>query len=445
MKKLFIVLSILSSTAPISFSQLAKGDRILAFQVEEAENQSYDDAFQLCTDNCMEVVHLQYPWGQYETNADEFDPDKMVLMDITNFYYPANNMKLELNIGAMNTTVNDIPADLQDVSYASTEMADRFKAFLDTVFNRIPDVKLQALNISNESDIYMDGDAQLYADFKVFLDAVAPYAKQKYMEIHGEELNVGTTLTLGALVHPDTSVLCENLNSEMDIISTTYYPLVEGFQMAPPTVVASDFQSVIDIYDDVTQPIYMVECGYASSPFCGSSPSLQAQFFQEVFAAWDTYYDNLKLISIFKLTDWSQDQVDEFGDYYGIDDQAFLEYLRTLGLRTWDGTGNDKLAFNTLACELVARNWCDEALCVLSVDEKLSSSLSIYPNPANDQLQMEIDATIDLVQIHDISGRLILERTSSERTINLSGIESGRYIVSVFSSKETTRKELIKL
>lgn len=50
--------------------------------------------------------------------------------------------------------------------------------------------------------------------------------------------------------------------------------------------------------------------------------------------AWDTYYDNIKYLTIFKITDWSADMIDYFENYYGVGDNIFLEYLATQGIRT---------------------------------------------------------------------------------------------------------------
>ncbi|MDA3844738.1 MAG: T9SS type A sorting domain-containing protein [Candidatus Kapabacteria bacterium] len=83
----------------------------------------------------------------------------------------------------------------------------------------------------------------------------------------------------------------------------------------------------------------------------------------------------------------------------------------------------------------------------VSVDELISSQikkLEIYPNPARDQIQIvfeEESAIISLVEISDLSGRLIL--TSKTDRIDVSLLSSGIYWVSVESDGEIYSTKLI--
>jgi hypothetical protein len=49
--------------------------------------------------------------------------------------------------------------------------------------------------------------------------------------------------------------------------------------------------------------------------------------------------------------------VQDWGDYYGLEEADFLEYLATLGLRTYAGDGEDKAAFGVLIEEVARRGW----------------------------------------------------------------------------------------
>jgi hypothetical protein len=57
------------------------------------------------------------------------------------------------------------------------------------------------------------------------------------------------------------------------------------------------------------------------------------------------------------LTDASPESVQDWGDYYGLEEADFLEYLATLGLRTYAGDGEDKAAFGVLIEEVARRGW----------------------------------------------------------------------------------------
>ncbi|MFT4986827.1 MAG: hypothetical protein ACI81Y_001832 [Glaciecola sp.] len=447
MRNTFIIIFLLLQYALVH-SQVPKGDRLLSYQVSSSESQTYDEAFQFAIAHCMDMNHLQYLWGNYETSAGVFDPENMQFLDITNIYYPAYNMPLELNIGTMNTTVNAIPSDLLNMAYDDPMMIERFKAFLDTVFDHIPDVEIKLLNIGNESAIFMGTDAEQYTRYKTFLNAVVPYAKEKYMALHGIELPVGTTLSYERLTDFSTSSLCHQLNDGLDIVSATYYPLLPGFQMNIPIAVHDDFDNLVNEYPDIEQAIYMVECGYASSPICGANESMQAQFFEEVFLAWDTHYDNIKSLSIFKVADWSQADVDELGEYYGIDDEAFLEYLRSLGLRTFSGVGEDKEAMNSIRCALSERNWCPID-CAVGLPEVQRSNFSVYPNPASTHVTIELPMKSDFhaIQLVDLTGRVIMETSLSNQlhiTLTLPEVSSGIYSLRLLRSNgDTLNRQLV--
>ncbi|MGB0424013.1 MAG: hypothetical protein ACPGED_06820, partial [Flavobacteriales bacterium] len=120
MKPIYLTLLILLSIS--ASAQLPKGDRELSYSVAQSETQEFDDAFMDAVNGCMEITHLAYPWGNYETSENNWNQDNMPLMDITNLFFPLNNLPLELNLGTMNTTVNSIPLDLLDVNYDSPIM-----------------------------------------------------------------------------------------------------------------------------------------------------------------------------------------------------------------------------------------------------------------------------------------------------------------------------------
>ena len=408
MKKIIPLLTVLFLTTQIIYAQVPQGDRILSYTVVSAENQEFGDAFQYASNNCLEIIHQQYVWGQFEESDGSYNPDKIELLDITDIFFPLFNTPLELNIGTVNTNINDIPADLISVPYDNPILIDRFKSFLDTVFAHIPNTEIELLTIGNEGDIVLGENVASYNAYKTFLNAVVPYAKEKYFELHGEVLKVGTTLTHSGLLDAVKGPLCQILNQDLDVVSVTYYPLAAGFQMQSPDVVNGDFDDLVAAYPNVDQPIYFVECGYASSAVCGSSEELQAAFFHQVFISWDEHYDNIKSISLFNLTDWSQATVDQLGAYYNITDEAFLEYLRTLGLRTHADLGEDKLAMQTVQCELTARGWCDEVVCSVGLVE-LENSMDwlVFPNPSNGTINIKTEQDISPknIKLLDITGK----------------------------------------
>ncbi len=120
-------------------------------------------------------------------------------------------------------------------------------------------------------------------------------------------------------------------------------------------MVADDLAEMVALAQG--KPIYLLEAGYPSSEVCNSSEAMQAEFVRQIFRAWDAHPEDIPLISFSWLSDLSPKVVQDFQSYYGLQNQAFGEYLRTLGLRTWPGAGEDKAAFLTLQAEAHARGW----------------------------------------------------------------------------------------
>jgi len=51
------------------------------------------------------------------------------------------------------------------------------------------------------------------------------------------------------------------------------------------------------------------------------------------------------------------DGADDLGGSYGVSDEAFYQYLQTLGIRTFEGNGSNKAAFAAITEETAKRNW----------------------------------------------------------------------------------------
>ena len=181
-------------------AQVEKGDRILAYQVDMTENINYDSAFAYAQGGCIESIHLSITWSDIEVEEGDFNTAFLdQVLSVANLFYPAYGIQVELQIAPINTNVLTVPTDLRNEDFNSKIMIDRFQVLLDTVFSRIPNLKLAALNIGNESDVYFGEDVTSYALYGIFLDSIIPYAKAKYLELNGEELKVGTTFTFEGL------------------------------------------------------------------------------------------------------------------------------------------------------------------------------------------------------------------------------------------------------
>lgn len=430
--KRFVLLVIISFLWTTGHAQEPRGDRTLAWQIDLAENNNYDSAFAYGLDACMESVHLFFRWTDLEPDTAEFSTSFINnFLDIVDIYYPAYGMPIELQIAPTNTGVKEVPSELMTRSFDDPDLINRFKIMLDTLFAHLPNVTFSALNIGNESDLNFGADPLQYDQFSVFLNEVSQHAKDLYFNLHGSELLVGTTFTHHGLVAGATADLCASVNEDMDIVSVTYYPLNSDFTMMPASVVATDFEELVERYPDENQGIYFVECGSSSSLVCNSSETLQADFWSAVFEAWDTHQDHIKYLTVFKSTDWSQELVDELSTYYNLDDPIFKEYLRTLGLRTWEGNGSSKEAYHQVLCELEARSWCDVNCTTIGVDDpKKAQTFWLYPNPTSGNVNINKPSVrSNDYTLYNANGQLL--HTGKGSNIRMEHLDPGFYFVKI--------------
>ncbi|NLA25136.1 MAG: T9SS type A sorting domain-containing protein, partial [Bacteroidales bacterium] len=81
---------------------------------------------------------------------------------------------------------------------------------------------------------------------------------------------------------------------------------------------------------------------------------------------------------------------------------------------------------------------------IIIVDTEVSNpeiasnpEISIYPNPASEYLNIELNQYLsDEVQIYDISGKLLISKAinSNHTQINIADLEQGMYILNVLKS-----------
>ena len=78
-------------------------------------------------------------------------------------------------------------------------------------------------------------------------------------------------------------------------------------------------------------------------------------------------------------------------------------------------------------------------------DKVLESSLSLFPNPATDKAQLTWDASLDVqnVAVYSISGQKLIDFQPNTNQADITGLESGAYLVRVSSKTATKTLRLI--
>ena len=325
-----------------------KGDRLLVVDLNEAEGESFDDVVARARSIGATGSNLSMGWEEIETAPGVYSP-VIDFLAIAEAYFPAVDFSILLMIGPIDTNVERLPADLKGKALDDPEVIDRYKKLLDYVFAKIPTLKLTAFSIGNEVDAYLGSDLDAWAAYTTFYEATRDH-------VHSirPTLPVGVKVRLEGLRGPFATEAAR-LNEKSDLILVTHYPIGDNFQVEEPSVLTDEFTRIVARYPN--RPIIFAELGYPSSATNGSSEEKQAEFVREAFAAWDKVHENVTMISFGIMSDRSQEALDRYAEYYGLDDPGFTEFLRTLGLRSYADGGEDKAAWRALVEESEARGW----------------------------------------------------------------------------------------
>ena len=443
-------------------AQINPANNLLGTLIDSVNYESYSHSFTYTDSICASSVMISAPWSELEPSPGNFDFSS--LQRKLNLVKARGNLKMEVNIQPLHMGSKTVPSDLVNLTYDNPLMIQRYKAILDSVFNRIDTLDILAFNIGNEYEFYLfdtiDPIARI-AQWMDFFKQAKTYAKQKYLINHpAENLRVGTTFTYDGLTgasNPWMRSALKYINDSCytDIISVNYYAIDTGFMnFKDPIKVFADFDTMVNVYQFQTKPFFITECGYPSGDSCGSSNLKQSQFITNVFAAWDIHQSRIEYISLFKLQDWSWWVANYFTQAFSgvfgwttAQQIRFREYLRTLGLR--DGNGIPKPDYYTLKNELSSRSYCQTATGIKDVKGNENSLISIFPNPTNDKLN--IATMFDLknaeMKIYNQFGQIVkIISNINNRNIHVetTGLSNGvYYIVFLNGESQESRKFII--
>jgi len=323
-----------------------KGSRLIGIAVSESENKDVDGAMAVAKSAGLQVVSLKLDWDDVEKKPGVFDSP---WPKVANLYYPSQNVQLSLRLSTLDTSRNRIPSDLRGKPFDDPAVIERFNQFLDYVLDQMPDVNLSELSIGNEVDGVLGGDAAKWGQYTRFFAATREHARQKR-----KGLKVGVSIMFSGHMGK-AARFAETIHQQADLVMVSYYPLTSAFKVRDPKGVHEDFDALCKQYPN--RPISFLEAGYPSGTRCDSSEAKQRQFVEELFAAWDKHADQIHCIMFTWLNDTSASAVKGFTKYYGTSNPAFVDYLSTLGLRTFKGSGTDKLAFTALKQQSKVRGW----------------------------------------------------------------------------------------
>ena len=351
-----------STSFTCNSTPVAKGSRVFGMDIsDEPTGGSYADnlASLKSIGGSFQTLHLY--WSEIEaagsgaTSGAFTDPYGGALAAL-NSIANAQGVKVTLRIHPVDLPGKFVPSDLSATRFNNANLKTRAKAMIAYVFTKISPSNVNQIFLGNEIDGYNPGsDTNFWTDYGDFLNEVGDYIGTNY------SVPVGFITTLTGVTDA-TKTLAGGWNSvtvfnawmaAVDTLGVTYYPLTNTFQMKPNTGVATDFQTLVAF---TAKPIHIEEVGYSSSASTSGSEYLQAEFFCEVFKAWDAHHTRIPSLTALRMIDKTRAASEATATTYGLaGNESFIEYIRTLGLKS--NTAAVKPAFTLIASELQKRGF----------------------------------------------------------------------------------------
>ena len=379
------LLILLLTICTIANAQITPANNTISVDITlpQSTSYTYDSAFVSCRNLGMKQTGLFFTWTAIETSPHVFNFSNL---DIANIYYPAYNTPIDITIAPIATNHLEVPSDLANFPLDSSIVINRFKILLDSIFAHIPSLQLSSMEIGSEMDVYLGTNSVKWTQYTNFYSAVSAYAKTLR-----NNLKIASEATFNGLTG-STSTYMQTLNTYSDYIAVSYYPLNSNFTVKPVSTIPTDFASIIALYP--SKPIYFTQYGYPSSSVCNSSNTLQSQFIQQTFTSWDTYSSHIKMIDFTWMHDLSPASINYYSTYYGITDTVFLNYLGSLGLRTYSGNGTNNPAYDELICQAKQRGY-NTLTCITGISEiEKETNFTVFPNPFTSETTLKINDNV---------------------------------------------------
>jgi hypothetical protein len=95
---------------------------------------------------------------------------------------------------------------------------------------------------------------------------------------------------------------------------------------------------------------------------------------------------------------------------------------------------------------IITNNYTTTIAALSNQDFEFSKYFSLYPNPAKENLNIEVknDIEISSISVYNMLGQLVLVNTSSDKTIDVSGLKTGNYFVKISTDKGTANSRFVK-
>lgn len=380
--------------------------------------------YQMMSDKGMGYSHSILTWPELEDirSSGQLSAFINYIAHLRNDY----NFKYHLLIRNPSTTVNPVPVAYTGLNFEDSVLTNAFYDFVTEIIDSFA-VVLDYLTIGGESDVYFNAYPNEIDEYVNLLSDIATYVHSNYTSI-----KFATVLTFEHGIQTNDTLwqLTQNFS---DMLAITYWPLNSDF-----TIISS---AVNDIENNITdlliaadnKPVIIKESGLPSSTLLNSSETIQAQFVEELFRQ-TMNIDQIEIVGWDFLADFDKERVDYWVNFQQIYTPEFRAYTETLGLM--DTLGNQKPGYDVYLQMM-------DTVCLQNAVNQIehSNNLNIYPNPADNIVNIEYDKEF-LMEIFDVTGRKVL--ASKLKQTNISGLNPATYII-VVKNKDGVLLKLEKL
>ncbi len=302
---------------------------------------NYTAEYQTAFNSGARGAQTAAPWGSLNPTGTTYD-----FAALSNSFFGLGTLKnigfeaIFLNIPIIAIDKRSMPADIIGLAFDDPTVKSRFRLLIDAIKDQLND-KVKYVAFGNEVDTYFATRPTEWTAYKSLIDDARSYLKTLKPNI---QVAVTTTFTGASSSFP---VQVSTLNSNMDVIALTYYPINNNFIPLDPTTVKDDVAKMIALAGG--KPLVMQEWGYPSSSVLTSSEKKQTDFISNSFTQLkENGASVFPFVSFFKYRDWNANHVQTLtGQTVG---QNFYEFMSSLGLKKNDGTS--KSAFQIIEMEL---------------------------------------------------------------------------------------------
>jgi hypothetical protein len=256
-----------------------------------------------------------------------------------NIVYAPRGLEVLLSIPTIDTVSLTVPPDLgPDLEsgakkFSDAAVIDRMKGMLDAVYSTADgSLKLPYVLVGNEVDIYLSTKPQsVWDEYQAFIEAARAHIKSKR-----PDTVVGVNIAFQGIADPAQATRLKVLVANMDAVFASYYFKGNDFGGPGSTDVGADVATMVVFAE--SKPLILKEFGYATGQ-SGNSEEGQVDFVNATFTAWDKHAEKIPYMVYSRMYDGDIEKCKQEAEHYGLpNDNDFIQFLCTLGLRRFDDT-----------------------------------------------------------------------------------------------------------